>query len=183
MASFILIYSNFPLWFLSMNRYPDLATSLTFLKMNDCLSHRRHRQMSPHRISWGKWSHRVTCVRVSYLSWLAGKGNTAIFVVFYGWSSFLYQGPVSRAGVEGRDSGPARTDPLCKRALGISNEYLWKVHKVQLGLGIQTLLDVAPIFKRLAILQSVYQCMCLEISKLRHQLKTIIIPFFIHIQI
>lgn len=63
MASFILIYSNFPLWFLSMNRYPDLATSLTFLKMNDCLSHCRNHQMSPHRSSWGKWSHRVTGVR------------------------------------------------------------------------------------------------------------------------
>lgn len=56
MASFILIYSNFPLCFLSMNRYPDLATSLTFLKTNDFISLREPSKES----TWGKWAHRVT---------------------------------------------------------------------------------------------------------------------------
>lgn len=50
MASFIPIYSNFLVWFLSMNRYPGLATSLAFFKMNDRVSRWGNYQMSPQRI-------------------------------------------------------------------------------------------------------------------------------------
>jgi hypothetical protein len=83
---------------------------------------------------------------VSYLSWLAGNGNTAIFVIFDGWSSFLYQSPIPCAGVEGRDSSSTGTDPLGKCALEMSNQQPWETHNVHYGQGAQTMLVVVPIF-------------------------------------
>lgn len=165
MASFILIYSNFPLWFLSMNRYPDLAISLTFLKMNDCLSHWGNHQMSPHRISQGKWSHRVTWVRsilplVACWQWQHCHLCCTLWVIL-----LLVPGShilcwCRRQGLRLRPHGSSlQVCPTNKQTISVKsavgtgntdtvrcNSHLWEAHH----------------------LQSEYQCTCLEISKLRH---------------
>lgn len=87
----------------------------------------------------------------SYLSGLTGNGNAAIFVVFDRGPSLLHQGPIPGAGVKCRNSSPTCTNPLCKRALQVSNQHIIRSSlSVLLYVDIDTFTDMVPFSRSLA---------------------------------
>lgn len=95
---------------------------------------------------------RVTWMRAtSYLSRLTGNGNAAIFVVFDRCPSLLHQGPVPGAGVKCRNSSPTCTNPLCKRALQVSNHHTIRSSlSTLLYMDTETFTDTVPLSRGLS---------------------------------
>lgn len=148
------------MWFLIIGRCSALARNFTCQTHINGESVSSHTQILSYLPTESTWNPKLKKGGIpvspgwratSYLSRLTGNGNAAILVVFDRCPSLLHQGPIPGAGVKRGNSSPTCTNPLCKRALQVSNQHTIRGSSSPLlCVDTETLTDTVPLSRGLS---------------------------------